>query len=95
MSAKKIRGPNFSKRDKDLLLDLVKPSLHIIECKTTNSANNGDKDKAWNTITENFNAVSDTKRLPDSLRQQYIVIKSAAKKEKAQERVCLLKFLCF
>lgn len=78
---KRTRSTNYTQQEKDLLLDCIKPFIHIVECGVTTKKSNERKDEAWSAIEQNFNAQNDTKRDAKSLKNNYIHIKMLVKKE--------------
>lgn len=84
---KRIRGRNFTEKDKDLLLDCIKPHLKTIECAETNKKSNQDKDIAWVGIEASFNAQTNFPRDAKSLKSFYQQFKMRAKKDNAAFKV--------
>lgn len=90
---KRQRGANFTQREINLLLGLINQYKHIVENKKTDSIINEQKNAAWKTITEKFNAVCPEfmNRSTESLKKLYDNKKKEARKQKAEERKeCLL-----
>ncbi|CAH1110030.1 unnamed protein product [Psylliodes chrysocephalus] len=82
------RAPNYSVKEKSLLLNILYDSKNIIENKKTDSTTWREKDEAWQNITNIFNSQTvDCPRSKDSLRKYYNIKKSVRKevlKEKLQ-----------
>ena len=59
MSTKDKRSPNFTKGEKELLIDLVELSKGVVEDKKSDSTFAKAKDEEWKNIAEKFNSRSD------------------------------------
>ncbi|KAJ8948080.1 hypothetical protein NQ318_008431 [Aromia moschata] len=86
---KRIRSTNYSLEEKNLLMTLVNELKHIIENKKTDAVTNSEKEKAWNKIANEFNAISPSGTFRDgqSLKKTYLNIKMAVRKEVADEKI--------
>lgn len=84
----KKRAPNFSNREKVLLLNLVSDYKDVIENKKTNSQTWRQKDDAWQKMTNLFNSQTpeNYQRSKDSLRKYYDNIKKSLRKDIAEEK---------
>lgn len=85
---KKKRAPNFSAREKSLLLNTVYSFKNIIENKKTNAQSWKEKDEAWEKVTKAFNSqtVEGYPRSKESLRKYYDNIKKMVRRDVANER---------
>lgn len=78
---KRIRASNYTQQEKDLLLDCIKPFIHIIECGETTKKSNEKKEQAWLAVERNFNVHNETQRDAKSLRNNYMHLKMLVKRE--------------
>lgn len=93
MEGEKKRAPNFSLREKTVLLNILHKFKHIIENKKTNSQFWREKDAAWQKVTDMFNAQTPEKypRSKDALRKFYDNLKKNVRKEVADEKKEIFK----
>jgi hypothetical protein len=56
--SKRDRAKNFTEEEKEMLIELVSSFKYIIENKKTDGVTSKQKDRAWASLTENFNATS-------------------------------------
>lgn len=89
----KKRAPNFSSKEKNVLLNIVYAFKSIVECKKTDAVTWRQKDEAWNKITANFNSQlpDGCSRSKDSLRKLYDNLKKNARKTVAEEKKEIFK----
>ncbi|KAJ4448358.1 hypothetical protein ANN_10374 [Periplaneta americana] len=81
------RSANFSDREVELLVNLVKKYSGIIECKKTDSTTWKDKPEAWEKLSNDFNSCSGgILRCAKNLTIKYENVKNAAKKKFAEEK---------
>ncbi|XP_011309466.1 uncharacterized protein [Fopius arisanus] len=64
----KVRAQNFTQDEKMSLVTIIQKFGEIIECKQTHSTSKGDKDKAWNSVHEEYNVNADRLRTLDMLK---------------------------
>ncbi|GFY70107.1 myb_DNA-bind_5 domain-containing protein [Trichonephila inaurata madagascariensis] len=81
----------FTQYEKELILALMKPHLHIIECRETNAVSNIKKKEAYIKITQQFNDTDGVvnPRTPQQIRQCYLNLKKKMSKKNSvlrQER---------
>lgn len=81
------RAPNFTVREKTLLLNIIHDFKHIVENKQTNSTTWREKDMAWSKIAATFNSQNEeTYRTKENLKKYYDNIKKTVRKEVAEEK---------
>lgn len=92
-SVKRSRSSNYSLEEKNLLMMLVNKYKIIIENKKTDAVTNSEKEKAWGKIAEEFNSVSpgNAYRDQNSLKKMFLNMKTAIRKEVADEKIELFK----
>ncbi|CAH1111700.1 unnamed protein product [Psylliodes chrysocephalus] len=90
---KRIRGPNYTQTEKDLLISIVAKYKNVLENKRTDAVMIYDKDAAWDKVSREFNAIipSCTKRSVESLRKFYENKKKDMRKRTANERMELMR----
>ncbi|GFX44234.1 myb_DNA-bind_5 domain-containing protein [Trichonephila clavipes] len=81
----------FTQYEKELVLALMKPHLHIIECRETNAISSTQKIEAYFKITRQFNDTDGVvnPRTPQQIRQCYLNLKKKMAKKSSvlrQER---------
>lgn len=87
MSEKNKRSKNFSDREIDLLLDLVKERKNILENKKTDAVTTRDKENCWKEISNEFNQRSGKfERNWTELRMKYSNLKKTCKKKFSEEK---------
>ncbi|CAG9860720.1 unnamed protein product [Phyllotreta striolata] len=81
MEGKKIctRGPNFSEDERAILLQLITDRKNTIENKATNKVSNICKQKAWEEVTDIFNA---SVSIPRTVKQLKIVYENMKRRMK-------------
>jgi len=67
-SGSRKHSANITAAERELLVDLVSQSS-VVECKRTDGLTTREKDAAWLTVAEQFNAVSTVKRNHRQLKQ--------------------------
>ena len=77
---------NITAAERELLVDLVSQSS-VVECKRTDGLTMREKDAAWLTVAEQFNAVSTVKRDHWQLKQ---VIISISDRETCMHSCCVI-----
>uniref|UniRef100_A0A1A8BIF1 RAD54 homolog B n=1 Tax=Nothobranchius kadleci TaxID=1051664 RepID=A0A1A8BIF1_NOTKA len=84
----KARSSNFTLSEKLDLLKLVRPHIRILEEHTNKHAVIVDKNKCWDTIAEQYNALGGDRphRTAQGLRTLYKRLKESAKQEVMQRR---------
>ncbi|EFA07732.1 hypothetical protein TcasGA2_TC002210 [Tribolium castaneum] len=75
---KRVRGPNFSNDEKELLVQYVNQHSSIIESKTAEPNILKKRPKLWQDLSEKFRRAG-FNRSPTKLRDNYFRIKQAAK----------------
>lgn len=86
------RCPNFSSKEVELLVSLVKKYSSVIECKKTDSATWREKEEAWEKLSVDFNSCSGgVVRSAKNLNMKYQNIKKTSKKKFAEEKQELYK----
>jgi Skp family chaperone for outer membrane proteins len=65
---KRFRVPNASSGDREILLQLVDKFKEIIENKKTDGISNNQKERAWQQLTIEFNALVSQKRETKQLK---------------------------
>jgi hypothetical protein len=94
MSGKRL--PNFSSREKETLISLVKKHFHIVENKKTNAVFNKKKNEYWEKVANEYNALQTTgPRTAGQLKSSYEQMKKKAKQHKADDKVGHLNILYF
>ncbi|GFR22707.1 myb_DNA-bind_5 domain-containing protein [Trichonephila clavata] len=73
----------FTQFEKELVLELMKPHLHIIECKETNAVSSLKKSEAYTEIARQFNDTDGVvnPRTPQPIRQCYLNLKKRMSKK--------------
>ncbi|KYN13234.1 hypothetical protein ALC57_14571 [Trachymyrmex cornetzi] len=74
------REKNFTQKEKSYLLDLIFMYRNVIESKITDHLNNLHKDKAWASITQEYNKNTESKRIEKNLRYCWDNIKKGMRK---------------
>ncbi|KAM6910574.1 fibrinogen silencer-binding protein-like [Xenentodon cancila] len=84
----KARSSNFTLSEKLDLLKLVRPHIRILEEHTNKHAVIVDKNKCWDTVAEQYNALGGDRphRTAQGLRTLYKRLKESAKQEVMQRR---------
>ncbi|XP_061771661.1 fibrinogen silencer-binding protein [Nerophis ophidion] len=84
----KARSSNFTLSEKLDLLKLVRPHIRILEEHTNKHAVIVDKNKCWETVAEQYNALGGDRphRTAQGLRTLYKRLKESAKQEVMQRR---------
>lgn len=84
----KARSSNFTLSEKLDLLKLVRPHIRILEEHTNKHAVIVDKNKCWETVSEQYNALGGDRphRTAQGLRTLYKRLKESAKQEVMQRR---------
>lgn len=84
----KARSSNFTLSEKLDLLKLVRPHIRILEEHTNKHAVIVDKNKCWDTVAEEYNALGGDRplRTAQGLRTLYKRLKESAKQEVMQRR---------
>ncbi|XP_069705064.1 myb/SANT-like DNA-binding domain-containing protein 3 [Periplaneta americana] len=94
-SKKKVdRSPNFSKEERDMLVEIILSNYKgIIESKKTDAATSADKEHAWREVASEFNSrnLSRPSRHWKSLKMCYENIKKRTKKAFAHDKIQLHK----
>ncbi|KAL1517405.1 hypothetical protein ABEB36_001172 [Hypothenemus hampei] len=87
VGGKRRRAPNYTDKEIRVLMSLVVDHMDVIESKQTDSTTWRMKDKAWNSITEDYNKASVTsKRTSEMIRQKYESMKKTARRKEARNR---------
>lgn len=82
------RTKNFTALEEEILLNCVGEFSSIIESKETNALHVGEKNRAWQSVTERFNSQSSVaKRDTNQLKLKYKNVKAASRKRLAQEKI--------
>ncbi|GFQ81845.1 myb_DNA-bind_5 domain-containing protein [Trichonephila clavata] len=73
----------FTQFEKELVLELMKPHLHIIECKETNAVSSLKKSEAYTEIARQFNDTDGVvnPRTPQKIHQCYLNLKKRMSKK--------------
>lgn len=84
----KARSSNFTLSEKLDLLKLVRPHIRILEEHTNKHAVIVDKNKCWDTVADEYNALGGDRplRTAQGLRTLYKRLKESAKQEVMQQR---------
>lgn len=92
MSEKK-RSPNFTAKEKTMLLNIIFTFKEVIECKKTDAITWKQKDEAWKKVTNIFNSQTTETfaRTKESLKKFYDNVKKNVRKEVAAEKYELNK----
>lgn len=90
---KKKRSPNYTIREKEVLLSIVSNFKNIIENKKTDAVSVTEKNRAWFSMTQKFNAMSPNNvfRPTESLKKYYDNLKEDLRKRAGEERKSLYK----
>lgn len=90
---KRLRAPNYSSKEKELLLSLATKYKSSIENKKTDAVSMQDKKLAWFKITQEFNCISPNNcfRPSDSLKKYYENLKEDLRKRAGHDRQSLYK----
>nr|CAH7735093.1 unnamed protein product [Callosobruchus chinensis] len=87
MEKDKKRGPNYTAKEKSLLLNLVYNFKGVLENKKTDSTTWRQKDEAWDKITNYFNSqTTEYARTKESLRKFYDNLKKNLRKDVAEDK---------
>lgn len=81
------KSANFSELEKETVLELVEKEKHIIEDKRNDGRMVAKKEKAWESLTRDFNSRPGVnKRTTPQLKRLWKNLKGKAKKSLAEER---------
>ncbi|XP_063912695.1 uncharacterized protein LOC135129477 [Zophobas morio] len=79
------RSANFSKEDESLLIDIIAENKDVIENKQSGAQHWKDKEKAWEKVTDLFNANSTSgARSTKTLRDKYNNLKKKTKEKNSK-----------
>ena len=79
MATARTRGPNYTLREQEILLDLIK-DYPAVNCNKMDSKSHAQKLKDWETITKKFNSYPiECKRSTQNLRNLWKNMKASAK----------------
>ncbi|GJQ70517.1 hypothetical protein Trydic_g22923 [Trypoxylus dichotomus] len=82
MVPKRQKGANYTRSEIHLLLDKIKPYIHVIENKKTDTATVSLKYRVWSAVTQNYNEANPIAvRKGSQLKTLYENIKKRTKKE--------------
>lgn len=88
----KKRSTNFSSKEENILISLVKKFKDQIECKRSDTNTNKIKLNAWKRVTNEFNSISgENYRHLEVLRNKYDNLKKRSKQKFADEKSFLKK----
>ena len=82
--AKKGEKPNFSARERAIILEAAEENIHIIKSKFSNNVTNKNKIQIWEDIAERVNAIGVCKRLVMQIKEKWQGMVINAKKEHNQ-----------
>ncbi|XP_016655898.1 uncharacterized protein LOC107882277 [Acyrthosiphon pisum] len=92
LKQKRMRGKNFTEREKELLIDLILPFKPIIENIKTDAIWNNKKAEVWSEITSLYNLQQTSGiRIDTQLKNLYDTLKRDARKEKSNDKVQMYK----
>lgn len=83
----KVRGKNYTDREKDCLLECIKPYKNIIQWPMTDKKSNERKTAAWNSVTRAYNAQNSVHRDSKSLMGLFKHMKMMARKGHLESKV--------
>ncbi|CAG9759613.1 unnamed protein product [Ceutorhynchus assimilis] len=87
MEKKNFRATNFSAREENVLINLVRKYKNAIECKKSDTDNNRIKAEAWQKIYTEFNSIlGDPHRTAKVLKNKYENIKKRAEQKFADNK---------
>ncbi|CAG9773218.1 unnamed protein product [Ceutorhynchus assimilis] len=87
MEKNNFRATNFSAREENVLINLVKKYKNAVECKKSDTDNNRIKAEAWQKIYTEFNNIlGDPHRTTKVLKNKYENIKKRAKQKFADNK---------
>lgn len=82
-SKKRIRSVNFTRKECELIVDLVIKYKHIVENRRSDAATWKAKEAAWEKIKEEYNKILGNEiRTTQSIRSKYESLKKNARKER-------------
>lgn len=81
VEVKRERKPNFSAAEVSVLTDQVEKNLEVIQSKLTNNITNKKKNKIWEEITAAVNAVANSKRTTQEIKDKWKNLTCKAKRE--------------
>lgn len=90
MMAKRVKGKNFTSEEICTLIDLVESSIGVIENKNTDGVTVKQKNKAWEDVTNSYNAINKITRTTAQLKTCYDNYKRKLKKDNADDKVCTI-----
>ncbi|KAF6209815.1 hypothetical protein GE061_015566 [Apolygus lucorum] len=86
-SQKKVKAPNFSLQEEELLIMLVERKKGILECHKSDMVGAKDKKRAWEEVEAEFNANASTQaRTSNSLREKYNNLKKKLRRDLTDEK---------
>ncbi|XP_059052990.1 uncharacterized protein LOC131850847 [Achroia grisella] len=89
---KRARSENWLEDDKNLLLELIRERVAVLENKNTDTNTNNCKKKGWLEVMDSFNAMcKGSRRTLQQIKSQWGVIKICKKKNLADQRRSLNK----
>ena len=78
-----IRSNNYTSYERELLIGIISEHRDVVKIKKTDNRSNRDKESAWATITNKFNADEHTRnRTSKQLKGCWKNLKTRAKKQK-------------
>lgn len=93
LTKRRVRSANYTAEEKSCLINIINKYKNIIESKKTDKFSWNDKNNAWETIANEFNAAAPngTYRNTESLKKFYENLKKDTRKIAAQEKMELFK----
>lgn len=87
------RSKNFTEREKMVLIEVAKEFVCVIDNKKTDGTSVEAKKQAWMSLTNKFNAVSETgTRTEKQLHALYDNLKKKARKNMSDDKVGLISY---
>ena len=81
---KRVRKPNFTARERAIILEAAEENVHIIKGELSNNVTNKNKIQIWEDIAERANAIGVYKRSVMQIKEKWRGMVSNAKKEHNQ-----------
>lgn len=78
---RKKRKLNFTVSEMNILTDKIEDNLQVLQSKLTNSITNQRKNKIWDSITRDVNAIGVANRTTHEVKEKWKNLTSSAKKK--------------
>lgn len=80
------RKPNWTEREKNILMEEYEKKRHILKAKFSSTLTSGDKTRAWEEIANTINAGNSVRRSTKDMQKKWDNICATAKTEVSTHR---------